>query len=217
MRACLLASPAHTRTHECAVMRTLAAATQPAHTRPQPTLLPCPIVPPEHPLGFLHGPPSLPCLLAWPACLPACLRPLGVPYDGGTTNRSGARHGPRGVREASTLIRRAHPVSGLVPFDLPGGRVIDLGDVISSSPFDLATSHGDITSFYAALPSGTVPLSVGGDHSISLPILRAMAARHGGPLGLVHIDAHCDTGRLLLRAVACCSKFEEGHRQGVPL
>lgn len=119
----------------------------------------------------------------------------GVPYDGGTTNRPGARHAPRAVRDASTLIRRAHPVSGLVPFDaLPnGGHVLDAGDVALSSPFDLHAAHADITAFYAALPRGCVPLSVGGDHSVSLPILRALAAQHGA-LGLVHVDAHCDTG-----------------------
>ena len=116
---------------------------------------------------------------------------LGIPFDGGVTNRSGARHGPRAVREQSTLIRRYNQATGVGPFDL--AKVADLGDAWLEQPFELAGALNEIESFLANVhKSRTVPLSVGGDHSVSLPVLRAIARK--GPLGMVHIDAHCDTG-----------------------
>ena len=116
---------------------------------------------------------------------------IGVPYDGGVTNRTGARHGPRAVRDQSSLLRRLHPVTRLAPFDV--ARVRDLGDCWIEQPYTLEGSLGEIAAYYATIvAAGVVPLSVGGDHSISLPILRAVAARR--PVGMIHIDAHCDTG-----------------------
>ena len=116
---------------------------------------------------------------------------IGVPFDGGVTHRPGARHGPRAVREQSTLIRRVNQATGVDPFAL--ARVVDLGDAWVEEPFELTAALREIEEFFLAIRSaGVVPLSVGGDHSISLPILRAVA--NGGPLGMVHIDAHCDTG-----------------------
>lgn len=116
---------------------------------------------------------------------------IGVPYDGGVTNRSGARHGPRAVREQSSLMRRLNAATGVAPFD--GVRVRDLGDCWIERPFALEGAHEEIASFYhAIMAAGVVPLSVGGDHSISLPILRAVGAAR--PVGMIHIDAHCDTG-----------------------
>jgi guanidinopropionase len=116
---------------------------------------------------------------------------IGVPFDGGVTNRSGARHGPRAVREQSTLLRRINAATGVAPF--ANARVRDLGDCWIEQPYELLHALQEIESFYRTITTaGIIPLSVGGDHSISLPILRAVAA--GGPVGMVHIDAHCDTG-----------------------
>ncbi|MCB2100043.1 MAG: agmatinase [Rhodobacterales bacterium] len=114
---------------------------------------------------------------------------VGVPWDGGTTNRAGARHGPRAVRDMSSLIRRVHPVSRIAPYDLC--RVADAGDC-PVNPIDLMDTLDRIHAFYDRLHgAGVVPLSVGGDHLVSLPILRAIAK--DGPVGMVHFDAHCDT------------------------
>jgi len=116
---------------------------------------------------------------------------IGVPFDGGATHRPGARHGPRAVREQSTLIRRVNQATGVDPFAL--ARVADLGDAWVEEPFELTGALSEIEDVFSAVRSaGVVPLSVGGDHSISLAILRAVAK--GGPLGMVHVDAHCDTG-----------------------
>lgn len=115
---------------------------------------------------------------------------IGVPYDGGVTNRTGARHGPRAVRDQSSLLRRLHP-HGMAPFDT--ARVRDLGDCWIEQPYALEGAHAEIAAFYTTIVAAKViPLSVGGDHSISLPILRAVAAER--PVGMIHIDAHCDTG-----------------------
>lgn len=116
---------------------------------------------------------------------------IGVPFDGGVTNRSGARHGPRAVREQSTLLRRYNDATGIRPFDR--ARVRDLGDAWIETPFALDAAHREIEAFYrTVVAAGVTPLSIGGDHSVSLPILRAVAA--SGPVGMIHIDAHADTG-----------------------
>ena len=113
---------------------------------------------------------------------------VGVPWDGGTTNRPGARHGPRQLRDLSTMIRTVHPATGVNPFRLCN--CADLGDV-SPNPADLADTLDRVTAFYRRLKSaGIIPLSAGGDHLVSLPILRALAA--DSPVGMVHFDAHTD-------------------------
>ncbi len=118
---------------------------------------------------------------------------IGVPFDGGVTNRPGTRHGPREVRNQSSLIRKINQASGIAPFDLC--RVADLGDAWVRSPFHLESGLAEIEAFFGrVLDAGVVPVACGGDHAISLPILRALAAEVGGPVGMVHIDAHCDTG-----------------------
>ncbi len=115
---------------------------------------------------------------------------IGVPFDGGVTNRSGARHGPRALREQSTLCRKANTATGVRPFDL---RVRDLGDCWIEQPFALEPALGEIAAFYRrVVDAGVTPLTAGGDHSIALPILRAVGAAR--PVGMVHIDAHADTG-----------------------
>ena len=114
---------------------------------------------------------------------------IGVPWDGGTTNRPGARHGPREIRSASTLMRRVHPVTGLEPYKL--ARCGDLGDA-SVNPASIDDSLQRIERFFARVhQAGTIPLSAGGDHLITLPIMRAIARQR--PVGMVHFDAHSDT------------------------
>ena len=114
---------------------------------------------------------------------------LGVPFDLGTTNRAGTRHGPRELRNQSSLMRRVHHVTGLSPYDR--ARVADCGDVIID-PFDLMRSLDIITAHYEGVrEAGALPLTAGGDHLISLPILRGLAK--DGPVGLIQFDAHSDT------------------------
>ncbi len=113
----------------------------------------------------------------------------GVPWDGGTTNRPGARHGPREVRNASSLIRLYHPVSLKSPYD--NFDIADIGDC-PVNPADLQNSLVKIKEFYENIvTSKTIPLSIGGDHLISLPILRALAK--DDPVGLFQFDSHSDT------------------------
>lgn len=115
---------------------------------------------------------------------------LGIPMDIGVTNRPGARFGPRAIR----AIERIGPYNealGCTPAaDL---KAADIGDIGFRSRYDLAQSNDDIERFIASLVAKNIrPLSVGGDHSISYPILRAVGADR--PVGMIHIDAHCDTG-----------------------
>ena len=113
----------------------------------------------------------------------------GVPWDGGTTNRPGARHGPREVRNASSLIRLYHPVSLKSPYDK--FNIADVGDC-PVNPADLQDSLTKIKEFYENIvATKTIPLSIGGDHLISLPILRALAK--DAPIGLFQFDSHSDT------------------------
>ena len=115
----------------------------------------------------------------------------GVPFDGGVTNRPGARHGPREVRNLSSLKRGVNQATGVKPFEK--ANVADIGDAWVSKPYELQGAHAEIQAFFERVKAaGIRPLSCGGDHSVSLPILRALAK--DGPVGMVHIDAHCDTG-----------------------
>ncbi len=114
---------------------------------------------------------------------------VGVPYDGAVEARSGARQGPRQIRDMSSMMRSIHHVTRINPYELC--RVADVGDVHFSRIFDVQASHADIAAFYKRLyKAGIRPLSAGGDHSITLPIMRAIAADR--PVGMVHIDAHTD-------------------------
>ncbi len=113
----------------------------------------------------------------------------GVPWDGGTTNRPGARHGPREIRSASSLVRLYHPVSLKSPYDK--FNVADIGDC-PVNPADLQDSMKKIKNFYSEIKeSNTIPISIGGDHLISLPILRGI--KKDKPLGLFQFDSHSDT------------------------
>ncbi|SMH46678.1 agmatinase [Mesorhizobium australicum] len=113
---------------------------------------------------------------------------FGVPWDGGTTNRPGPRHGPRQVRDMSGMIRRVHGVSKRSPYDLC--KVADLGDA-PTNPIDLHRSLESIAAFADRIvKAGAVPLAIGGDHLSSLALLRAAA--RSGPVGMIHFDAHQD-------------------------
>lgn len=124
---------------------------------------------------------------AGPEGLDACF--VGVPFDLGTSNRSGARFGPRQIRAESALLRPYHMATRAAPFD--SLQVADLGDVAVNA-YSLPDSIARIeAAFDRIVASGCRPITLGGDHTITLPILRAMRRRHG-PLGLVHVDAHAD-------------------------
>jgi len=115
---------------------------------------------------------------------------IGVPWDSGTTNRPGARHGPRQVRDMSALMRRYHPVLDISPYELVN--CVDLGDSVVN-PVNLNDALAGIENYYDKVVGKKItPMSCGGDHLTTLPILRALAKRHG-PLGLVQFDAHTDT------------------------
>jgi len=115
---------------------------------------------------------------------------LGVPYDGGSTYQPGARLAPFHIRRVSALVQSYHPVHGVDVFGVL--RAVDGGNVVFP-PFDAEAVRRAVQDDVAAiLAAGSVPFLVGGDHSIALPALRAMAARHG-PVSLVHVDAHADT------------------------
>jgi guanidinopropionase len=113
---------------------------------------------------------------------------VGLPWDGGTSNRPGARHGPRALRDASTMIRAQNAVSGVRPF--AARRIADLGD-IGPNPVDMADTLGRFQSAFAGLRAeGIRPLMAGGDHLCTLPALRGLAKDR--PLGLIHFDSHTD-------------------------
>ncbi|MDA4844609.1 agmatinase [Hoeflea poritis] len=114
---------------------------------------------------------------------------VGIPFDSGTTNRPGARHGPRQLRDQSTMIRMSHPVTRTNPFELVN--CADLGDV-NPNPVSIEDTFERITAFYRRLASqGIRPLSFGGDHSLSFPVLQGIVDK-GNPVGMIHFDAHTD-------------------------
>ena len=117
---------------------------------------------------------------------------IGVPFDGGVTNRPGARHGPRHLRDQSTFMGLVNHQTKIRPYDL--ARVADLGDIYIEHPYELHGSIKDIEIAYRKIyAAGIKPLTAGGDHSITLPIMRARTHQTGEKVGLIHFDAHCDT------------------------
>jgi agmatinase len=115
---------------------------------------------------------------------------LGAPFDGGTTFRAGSRYGPGGIREASLLLRPYNDALDVSPF--AERQIVDAGDA-PASPVDIIAAHQAIEDAAGALHrSGARVLGLGGDHSVSLPLLRAAAATHG-QLSLLQLDAHTDT------------------------
>ena len=136
-----------------------------------PTFMRLPYVPPGHPrFGEID------------------IALIGAPWDGGTTNRPGPRHGPRQLRDASTMIRAQHPVTRQRPFEIVN--CADVGD-IGPNPASIEDTLDRFTAFYGPLErNGTRPLTAGGDHLCSLPALRGIAS--GEPLGMIHFDSHTD-------------------------
>lgn len=121
------------------------------------------------------------------AGLDACF--VGVPFDLGTSNRNGARLGPRQIRSESVLLRPYNMATRAAPFD--SLRVADIGDV-PTNPYNLHDSIARIEVAYREIIAGGCrPIGLGGDHTITLPILRAMHAKYGR-IGLIHVDAHAD-------------------------
>lgn len=119
--------------------------------------------------------------------LDACF--VGIPLDIGTSNRPGTRLGPRQIRDESRMLRPYNMATRAAPFERM--QVADIGDVPVNT-FDLKKSVNIITEHYRdILGHGTVPLTLGGDHTLTWPILRAMKEQHG-PVALVHVDAHAD-------------------------
>lgn len=115
---------------------------------------------------------------------------VGIPLDIGTSQRSGTRYGPRYIRTESVMIRPYNMATGAAPFDSLS--VADIGDVPINT-YSLLKSVQIIEDYYTGLNSfPLIPLTLGGDHTITLPILRALTKKHG-PVGLIHVDAHTDT------------------------
>ena len=113
---------------------------------------------------------------------------IGVPWDAGTTNRPGPRHGPRQMRDLSTMIRAMNGATRIKPFQL--ANFADLGDA-PVNPADIQDCINRITEFYEKVKSkGIIPMTIGGDHLTSLPVLRALASK--APVGMIHFDAHTD-------------------------
>jgi agmatinase len=126
---------------------------------------------------------------------------IGVPMDLGVTNRAGARLGPRAVRAVERIGPYEHAL-GIAP--ALRVNAADVGDVPMKSRFSLEECHADIEAFFGKVrAAGVIPLAVGGDHSITYPILKALGKDR--PVGMLHIDAHCDTGGIFEG-----SKFHHG-------
>ena len=114
---------------------------------------------------------------------------VGIPFDGGSSRTGGSQFGPRGVREASFRVSGYNSELDVRPYDIHN--LADCGDMLVS-PFSITDTYRSIElGLKSLLDRGIVPIAVGGDHSVTLPLLRAMHARHG-QLALVHFDAHCD-------------------------
>lgn len=143
--------------------------------------------------------------------LDACF--VGVPFDIGTSNRGGARFGPRQIRAESALLRPYNMATRAAPFD--SLQIADIGDV-AVNPYNLGKSITIIERFFDdILDHGARPLTLGGDHTIALPILRALRKKHG-PVGMVHIDAHADINDAMFgEAVAHGTPFRRAVEEGL--
>lgn len=116
---------------------------------------------------------------------------IGVPFDSGVSYRPGARFGPSHVRESSRLLRPYNPAAEVAPF--AAQQVVDAGD-IAANPFDIGKAVQQVhDGARQVLERASRLVTIGGDHTIALPLLRAMAETHGGPVAVVHFDAHLDT------------------------
>ena len=138
---------------------------------------------------------------------------VGVPIDIGTSNRPGARFGPRGIRDESVLIRPYNMATRAAPFDCL--RIDDIGDV-ATNPYNLADAVTRIEAFFdELLLHDVITVSMGGDHTIALPIMRAMRRKHG-PLGVIHVDAHTDVNdHMFGEAIAHGTPFRRAVEEGL--
>lgn len=145
------------------------------------------------------------------AGLDACF--LGIPMDIGTSNRPGTRLGPRQIRDESRMIRPYNMATGAAPFERL--QVADIGDV-PINLFDLKKSVGIIADHYReVLSHDAIPLTLGGDHTLTWPILRAVAEKHG-PVALIHVDAHSDTNQEMFgETVAHGCPFRRAWEEGL--
>lgn len=145
------------------------------------------------------------------ASLDACF--VGVPFDLGTSNRTGARFGPRQIRGESVLLRPYNMATRAAPFDAL--RVADIGDV-ATNPYNLLDSIRRIEdAFDHIIADGCRPISLGGDHTIALPILRAMRRKYG-KVGLIHVDAHADVNDTMFgEKIAHGTPFRRAAEEGL--
>mgnify|MGYP000392098245 CR=1 FL=1 len=138
---------------------------------------------------------------------------LGVPMDIGTSWRSGTRFGPKQIRAESAMIRPYNMATGAAPFEKLN--IADIGD-LAINTFNLADSLRIIEESYEAILSGPpIPVAMGGDHSITLPILRAIARKHG-PVALIHVDAHADVNQEMFgERETHGTTFRRAHEEGL--
>lgn len=143
--------------------------------------------------------------------LDACF--VGLPVDAGASNRTGARLGPRSIRAESSLLRPFNLATGAAPFE--SLQVADCGDVAVNT-FNIADSVRRIREAYnALLVNDVIPLSMGGDHSVTYPVLQAICAKHG-PVALVHVDAHSDTNDTMFgEKIAHGTPFRRAYEEGL--
>lgn len=143
--------------------------------------------------------------------LDACF--VGVPFDVGTSNRAGARFGPRAIRAESCLLRPYNMETGAAPFD--SLQIADIGDVAINT-FNAQASMPIIQDAYAEiLGHDCIPLTLGGDHTIALPILRALKEKYG-PVGMIHVDAHADINdRMFGEEIAHGTPFRRAVEEGL--
>ncbi len=141
--------------------------------------------------------------------LDACF--VGVPMDIGASNRAGTRHGPRAIRAESCMLRPYNMGTGAAPFERM--QVADIGDVAINT-FNLPATADIITAaFDDILSHDAVPLTLGGDHTLTYPVLRAIAKKHG-PVALVHVDAHADTNDIMFgEKIAHGTPFRRAHEE----
>ena len=138
---------------------------------------------------------------------------IGIPLDIGTSLRSGTRFGPRQIRAESVMIRPYNMATGAAPFD--SLNVADIGDVAINT-FNLLDAVRIIEAHYdSVLEHGIIPLTLGGDHTLTLPILRAMHKKYG-KVGLVHIDAHADVNdHMFGEKIAHGTTFRRAQEEGL--
>ena len=145
------------------------------------------------------------------AGLDACF--IGIPLDVGTSNRPGTRFGPKQIRAESVMLRPYNMWTRAAPFD--SLRIADIGDVPINT-FDLKDAVRRINMFYdSVLTHPVIPVTLGGDHTLTLPVLRSIAKKHG-PVGLVHIDAHADINdHMFGEAIAHGTPFRRAFEEGL--